>query len=227
MVLNHQKINNAILMLTMTLFFFFFCIFSSLALLSSTLVIVSKNPVYSVLFLILTFCNVSSLLFMLNLEFLPITFLVVYVGAIAVLFLFVIMMLNIKLSDLKSETMHFVPAILLLACVFGLEIFVLTRIDFTPLILSSTHGQMISDFSNQGVSFFNSSFYFLVDHNMRSIGQVLFVEYPSQFIIVGYVLLLAMISAIVLTLQKTFISRTQNVYFQVLRDFDSCVTFYS
>ena len=85
-----------------------FHVFSSLALISGTMVIASRNPIYSVLFLILTFFNLSCLLFILNIEFLPILFLIVYVGAIAVLFLFVLIMLNIKLSELKEGMKQYI-----------------------------------------------------------------------------------------------------------------------
>lgn len=211
----------------MSVFYLFFCLFSSLALLSSVLVIVSKNPVYSVLFLILTFCNVSALLFLLNLEFLPITFLIVYVGAIAVLFLFVIMMLNIKLSELSTQKIHFLPIVSLLIGIFAFEIFLLMRLEFLPLTFSFAHASLLSDFSNQNVNFLSSSFFYSNEHNMRLIGQILFVEYSLQFVVVGYILLFAMLGAIVLTLQKTFLSKSQAVYFQVLRDFNACVSFYS
>ena len=93
-----------------------FHIFSSLALISGTMVISSRNPIYSVLFLILTFFNLSCLLFILNIEFLPILFLIVYVGAIAVLFLFVLIMLNIKLSELKEGMKQYI----LISFIFGL-----------------------------------------------------------------------------------------------------------
>ena len=113
---------------------------------SSFLVIFSRNPVYSILFLILSFCNVSSLLFLLQLEFLPISFLVIYVGAIAVLFLFVMMMLNIKLAELKDDSFHFVPIALFLIMIFTLEIFSLFCSEFVPLILSHvSHMTFLSD----------------------------------------------------------------------------------
>jgi len=211
----------------MSLFFAFFCLFSSLALLSAILVITSKNPVYSVLFLILSFCNVSALLFLLNLEFLPITFLVVYVGAIAVLFLFVLMMLNIKLTELKADNIHFAPIACLLGVVFVLELFVMIRLEFLPLTFSFNHSLFLSDFSNTSLTLIDFPLYHLSESNMRSLGQVLFVEYWLQFIVVGYILLFAMVGAIVLTLQKTFLSKSQNVYFQILRNFNSCVSFYA
>ena len=107
----------------MNSFFLIFCIFSTFAALSAGLVVISKNPVFSVLFLITTFCNVAILLFLLNLDFLPVTFIIVYVGAIAVLFLFVIMMLNIKVAELKDESLHLVAGILLFVIIFVAEIF--------------------------------------------------------------------------------------------------------
>ena len=84
-----------------------FYIISSFSILSSFFVIISKNPIFSVLFLILSFTNVSCLFFLFNFEFLPISFLIVYVGAIAVLFLFVLMMLNIKLAELQESYNNF------------------------------------------------------------------------------------------------------------------------
>jgi NADH-quinone oxidoreductase subunit J len=131
----------------MTMSLALFYIFSSLAILSSFMVILSKNPVYSVLFLILSFCNVSSLLFLLQLEFLPISFLVIYVGAIAVLFLFVMMMLNIKLAELKDDSFHYIPIALLFALAFIFELLILFRSEFVPLIISHS-GQIsfLSDF---------------------------------------------------------------------------------
>jgi NADH-quinone oxidoreductase subunit J len=100
MVLKKQNKNFNILML---ISYYFFYLFSGFAVLSAFFVIFSKNPVFSVLFLIFTFTNVSCLLFLFNFEFLPVIFLIVYVGAIAVLFLFVLMMLNIKYAELQEN----------------------------------------------------------------------------------------------------------------------------
>jgi len=211
----------------MTLFFVFFSLFSSLALLSSILVVLSKNPIFSVLFLVLSFCNVSALFFLLGLEFLPITFMVVYVGAIAVLFLFVLMMLNIKLSELKAQDASFLPVTLLLSFVFISEIFIMVRLEFLPVNFSFCQTDFILDFYSSNISFINSSLFYTSENNMQSIGHILFVDYWFQFVTVGYILFFAMVAVIVLTLQKTFISKSQNVYSQVLRDFNSCVLLYS
>ena len=91
---------------------FLFYMFASFALLAGIMVIRAKNPVYSVLFLILVFCNVSGLLLLINLDFFAMVFLVVYVGAIAVLFLFVVMMLNVKLSEINDNILRYLPCLL-------------------------------------------------------------------------------------------------------------------
>jgi NADH-quinone oxidoreductase subunit J len=96
------------------------------------MVIFSKNPVYSVFFLVLSFFNVSALLFLLRLDFLPISFIVIYVGAIAVLFLFVMMMLNIKLAELKDDQFQYFFIISVFAFIFLLELFTLIRSEFVP-----------------------------------------------------------------------------------------------
>ena len=111
-----------------------FSLFSSLALLSGVLVIRSKNPVHSVLFLILAFCSVSGLLLMLGLDFFAMVFLVVYVGAIAVLFLFVVMMLNIKTAEVSENVLRYLPIGGLIGLLFILEVLLIVDSDLVPLL---------------------------------------------------------------------------------------------
>lgn len=99
-------------------------IFCLLALFCSFMVIASKNPIHSILYLILVFCNVTFVLILLGIEFIAITFLIVYVGAIAVLFLFVVMMLNIKIIELDEVFWRYIPAGLLISSCFLLQLFV-------------------------------------------------------------------------------------------------------
>jgi NADH-quinone oxidoreductase subunit J len=200
--------------------------FSSLSFVSSSLVITSKNPVYSVLFLILSFVNVTALLLLLNLEFLPITFIVVYVGAIAVLFLFVLMTLNIKLAEVKQDRYQSAPLGIVITGVFLFTIALLLRSDIEPLVISLVHNELICDYTNQQ-SVLLSSLFHHNEHNIRSIGLILFTTYSFQFLIIGFILLFAMIGTIVLTLYKKFQSRNQAVYFQILRDFNTALSFYS
>ena len=106
---------------------------AAISILSSLMVVLSRNPVYSILFLVLTFVNVSAMLFFLELEYLPLIFIVVYVGALAVLFLFVMMMLNIRVTDLKEKNLQLMPAALLLSVLFFFQIFFIVRNEFASL----------------------------------------------------------------------------------------------
>lgn len=99
--------------------------FCSLALICSVLVVVSKNPIHSILYLILVFCNVTFVLIILGVEFIAITFLIVYVGAIAVLFLFVVMMLNIKILELDEVFWKYIPIGLAISSIFLFQLFFL------------------------------------------------------------------------------------------------------
>jgi len=104
---------------------FLFFLFSSILLTSSLVVITARNPIHSVLFMILVFINVVFILISLEAEFLALTFVIVYVGAVAVLFLFVVMMLNIKITELNKELIHYFPVGGLVGFIFLVNIFLL------------------------------------------------------------------------------------------------------
>ena len=110
-----------------------FYLFSSVAILSGIMVIRARNPVHSVLFLIFVFCNVAGLLILLGLDFFAMIFLVVYVGAIAVLFLFVVMMLNIKLVEINENILRYLPIGGLIGLIFLFEIFLIVDSDLIPI----------------------------------------------------------------------------------------------
>jgi len=131
-----------------TFLFYFFCFF---VLFSAFIVIRAKNPVYSVLFLILVFCNSAGLLLLLNLDFFALIFLIVYVGAIAVLFLFVVMMLNIKLTEVHESIFHYLPIGGFVGFIFFLEFYFLFNQEIVPLHLDN--------FSQQNDSFLVFQFY--------------------------------------------------------------------
>jgi len=165
-------------MQSLHLFLAFFLIFSSF------LVIISDNPVHSVLFLILAFCNASSILFIFNVDFLGVLFIIIYVGAIAVLFLFVVMMLNVKIYALNSSS-------------------------YIPIIFFSSIIILVQLYLNLDSIFFNYSldtntFIFLnfLDNlsNIDLFGQALYNYFLVCFLIAGLILLVAMVGAIVLTL---------------------------
>ena len=131
-----------------TFLFYFFCFF---VLFSAFMVIRAKNPVYSVLFLILVFCNSAGLLLLLNLDFFALIFLIVYVGAIDVLFLFVVMMLNIKLTEVHESIFHYLPIGGFVGFIFFLEFYFLFNQEIVPLHLDN--------FSQQNDSFLVFQFY--------------------------------------------------------------------
>jgi len=195
---------------------FLFYLFSSFTLLSGIMVIQSRNPVYSVLFLILVFFNAAGLLVLLNLDFFAMIFLVVYVGAIAVLFLFVVMMLNIKLAEISEKRLRYFPIGGLLGLVFLFEVLVIVDNDLIPLLLYE-NGPRIQDY--HAVYFTNWSETIQTTSNIQALGNVLYTYYFVFFLLASLILLVAMLGAIMLTLQKGIRIKRQQVFFQNTREF--------
>ena len=183
---------------------FFLIFFCSLALLSSLFVVISSNPVHSVFFLILVFCFASFLLLRLTIDFLAIIFIVVYVGAVAVLFLFVVMMLNVKLTELSENVVRYLPLGFFLGVVFFSELAYTMQKSFT---ISNTEVELSPwvnlIYGSEGIALF---------------GEVLYTHYIHIFIASGMVLLVSMIGAISLTLHHSLNVKRQLVYRQVGRD---------
>jgi NADH:ubiquinone oxidoreductase subunit 6 (subunit J) len=171
---------------------------------------------------------VSALLFLFNFEFLPIAFLVIYVGAVAVLFLFVLMMLNIKLAELLETYYNVVPIGAIFGILFIYQLLFLLRFEFEIIeTIDQSSLAFLLDFSNSLMTkteFFNLSCVF---SNIKMLAFALFSNFLFHFLISGLVLLLAMIAAIILTLQKHFLSKTQNVYNQILKDHNFAITMLS
>ena len=168
---------------------------------------VSKNTVHSVFFLILDFISVSCLFIMIGAEFLGMIMLIVYVGAVAVLFLFVVMMLNVSQQKnqwfVTEESSSHLPVGLIVSIIIFFElIIVIGGWKYKPdLIVSS---------SNLGVSF-NTT-------NTHSIGEVLYTDYIHLFLLSGMILLVAMIGAIVLTFRKRSGIKRQSYFKQISRE---------
>nr|YP_008816074.1 NADH dehydrogenase subunit 6 [Entransia fimbriata]AGZ90296.1 NADH dehydrogenase subunit 6 [Entransia fimbriata] len=188
---------------------FNFCIFSSLAIISGLMVISAKNPVHSVFFLILVFSNVSGLLVLLGVDFFAMIFLVVYVGAIAVLFLFVVMMLNIKVAEIHENIIRYLPVGGLVGLIFLLEVF---------LIIGSLAPSAESEIT--WVCFASK---LQPITNIEAIGQILYTYYFLLFILASFILLIAMIGAIVLTMHKTTKVKRQFIWQQNAVDFSKTI----
>ena len=177
----------------------FFHIFSTILIISSLCVVLSKNPVYSVLFLVFAFFNAAVIFLLSNAEFLAVTLIIVYVGAVAVLFLFVVMMLNINMAEIQQGFLKYLPFGLLLVGVFVVElsfIFIEWKMDFVEPKIN------ISELFYSGNS------------NTKSIGLFLYTDYFIIFQMSAYLLLVAMIGAIVLAYSEQVNVRSQDVYKQ-------------
>lgn len=187
---------------------FFFYTFAIILVISSTMVIIAKNPVHSVFFLILTFFNATGLFVLMGAEFLAMLLLIVYVGAVAVLFLFVVMMLNIDFNSLRTGMIKNAPLGLLIG---------------TILL-----GEMIFSFIGMkyGVANKPGNELFIVlgeEENTRALGKVLYTNYIYLFQCAGLILLVAMIGAIVLTHRKRDNVKQQDAVKQVLRNREDAI----
>ena len=161
-----------------------FYIFSSIIILSSIGVISSKNPVYAVLYLILAFLNSAILFLFLNAEFLAMLLIVVYVGAVAVLFLFVVMMLNIRQEEKTIKFQKYTPFTLFIFSIVFIELSYVFFIDDKYLINLS---------NKENLS---------LNNNPVSLGNILYTEYALLFQMSGIILFVAMIGAIILTMRN-------------------------
>lgn len=197
---------------------FLFYIFSSLTLVSGALVIQARNPVHSVLFLILVFFNAAGLLVLLGLDFFALIFLVVYVGAIAVLFLFVVMMLNIRLAEISEKRLRYLPVGGVLGVLFLFEMCILIDNDLIPFLTYNIKDvSLLNNYSE--LSYVDWRMYLSTSHTIDALGNLLYTYYFYFFLVASIILLVAMIGAIVLTMQKGIRIKRQQVFLQNTRDF--------
>ena len=178
----------------------FFYLFSALMIGSAVMVIVARNPVHSVLFLILAFVNAAGLFLLMGAEFLAMILIVVYVGAVAVLFLFVVMMLDVDFAELKQGFAKHLP----LGIILGLILFIELAMVIGTYLVSPDAPQTTPSL-DATVS------------NTEALGRVLYTDYIYYFQTAGLVLLVAMIGAIVLTLHHRTTVKRQNIAHQVAR----------
>ncbi len=203
---------------------FLFYLFASLALTSGIMVIQARNPVHSVLFLILVFFNSAGLLLLLGLDFFAMIFLVVYVGAIAVLFLFVVMMLNIKLAEINEKKLRYLPVGGVLGLLFLFEIFLIIDNDLIPFLISE-NPQLLKELSAN--NYIEWSFLTNTITTIEAIGQSLYTFYFYFFLVASLILLVAMIGAIVLTMHKGINIKRQQVFEQNSREFAKTIALFN
>ena len=184
----------------------FFYTFSLIAIISAIMVTVSRNTVHSVFFLILDFISVSCLFIMIGAEFLGMIMLIVYVGAVAVLFLFVVMMLNVveqknTLFESSSDGKHIPIGLLISLIIFFEVIIVIGGWKYKPDLLNSISLNISSELTNT-----------------HSLGYVLYTDYIHLFQLSGIILLVAMVGAIVLTFRKRSGLKKQSYFKQISRE---------
>ena len=187
----------------MTVAAIFFYIFACICVASAFMVIASKNPVHSVLFLILAFVNAAGLFVLLGAEFLAMILIVVYVGAVAVLFLFVVMMLDVDFAQLRQGALQYLPFGMLIGGIFLAELLLIVGAWVIGPGISQAITAPIPPIASVA--------------NTAAIGQVLYTRYVYFFEAAGMVLLVAMVGAIVLTLQHRVRVRRQDIGAQVAR----------
>ncbi len=177
----------------------FFYLFAGITVASAVMVITARNPVHSVLFLILAFVNAAGLFVLLGAEFLAMILIVVYVGAVAVLFLFVVMMLDVDFTELRRGLLNYLPVGVLIGGILLAE------------LLLVVGGWVIAPAARQSAALAANV------TNTEALGLVLYTKYVYFFEAAGIILLVAMIGAIVMTLQHKPNVRRQNIDQQVAR----------
>jgi NADH-quinone oxidoreductase subunit J len=183
----------------------FFYLFAGVCIASAVMVIVARNPVHSVLFLILAFFNAAALFILLGAEFLALILVIVYVGAVAVLFLFVVMMLDINFVELRRGFLQYLPIGFTIGAILAIELLLV----FGTWAVAPTIAQPLAQ--APGVT------------NTQALGALLYTRYVYAFQAAGMVLLVAMIGAIVLTLRERKGIKRQDISRQVARTQETAV----
>ena len=187
----------------------FFYLFAAVAVASATMVIASRNPVGSVLWLILTFFNAAGLFLLTGAEFLAMILLVVYIGAVAVLFLFVVMMLDVDFAEMRAGALQYAPIGALVGVVLLVELILVLSANAFDATVSAMPALPTPDP--------------LLRTNTQALGDVLYTRYIHFFQIAGMILLVAMIGAITLTLRRKSGVRRQNPERQNARTVDESI----
>lgn len=192
----------------MVIYSLFFYIFALLLVVSSLIVVSVKNPVHSVLWLIFAFFNAAGLFILLGAEFIAMTLVIVYVGAVAVLFLFIVMLLDINFIKLKEGFRDNLPLCILIALILLADLFLMVT-KSTPISNTVSLDLAATNFS--GLS------------NSHALGSVLYTKYAPVFLIAGLILFVAMISAIILTNRTKQNIKRQNAFTQYNRSVQDSV----
>ncbi len=183
---------------------FAFYLFAIAVIVAGLFTVIARNPVHSVLWLILAFLSAAGLFVLLGAEFVAMLLIIVYVGAVAVLFLFVVMMLDVDFAELKAEMSKYMPLALLIGIVILMQLGLAFGVWQVSPIAEGNLAARPVDFSNAA--------------NTNLLGQLIYDRYILLFQLAGLILLVAMIGAIVLTLRHRPDVKRQNIVSQIMRD---------
>ena len=196
---------------------------SIISIICGVFVIISKNPVVSVLFLIGLFLSISSYLIILGINFIGLSYLLVYVGAVSILFLFILMLINVRVSELISDTSNSIPLAILVGIAFNysvyqalpysithnsnniLDIFIIINNIIHDKYITNILNSKITDLSNNELSFVSSKMWdgnLAEVNHITSIGNIMYTSYSIWLILTSIILLLAMVGAIVITIKQ-------------------------
>lgn len=202
-----------------------FYLFSTGAWIAAALVANSKNPIHSVFYLVLVFCNASALLLMLGMEFFALLQLLVYVGALAVMFLFVVMLLDITYTEIVAHQRGYYPIAIVLLLAFLGVVFLMFDQTFGPNTIGILPGALLLKTSSTSPVFIWNQWESLAQtvQNIQALAPILYIQYVDLLILASLILLVAMIGAVVLTLKKRADAPLPDIYSQHNRDFKRVV----
>ena len=205
----------------MTLAAFAFYLFAFAVVAGGLMVVVARNPVHSVLWLILCFLSSAGLFVLVGAEFVAMLLIIVYVGAVAVLFLFVVMMLDVDFAELKAEMANYMPLGLVIGVVLLMQLGIAFGVWQSADIAESQRAAPVIAVGAEDVGeglFSDSDALLSQTHNTRALGTLIYDDYLLLFQLAGLILLVAMIGAIVLTLRHRTDIKRQNIVALMMRD---------
>jgi NADH-ubiquinone oxidoreductase chain 6 len=177
---------------------------SLFAIISGIFVIISKNPVISVLFLIGLFLCISSYLILLGISFIGLSYLLVYIGAVSILFLFILMLINVRISELQAETSNSLPLAIIIGICFYSILSEILPFRSANIVNNELLGNILKFYNNENILYVTSKFWdgsLAETSHITSIGNIMYTNYFLWLIITSIILLLAMVGAIVITVR--------------------------
>jgi len=207
------------------LYLYFFTLLVFLIIFNSLMIIFSTNPIHSIFFLIVVFICSTIFLLLLEVEFIAMLFLIIYIGAITVLFLFVIMMLNVKIIEFNEKFAMYLPIGIFIGLIFFFEIFYV--INENLVIWKQAYPLFLDNKVIISTNYEHYDYIYVITvlNNVQQLAIILYSKFGYLFILAGIILLIAMLGAIVLTLNKHFKNKRQDYYLQNISNLKKAIRY--